>query len=138
MTYGPPTAQEHLRQSNQGSINYINRAPMCCSEGIETVEEVKPTPVWKIVGGFVLAAALVVCVISVARAAEPPKGVAFVIWNETTDSQAHVHQFTSPTACNTDLGGVAKTMPDGSRLSCRKVKLVRARVPRPFVSNQQE
>jgi hypothetical protein len=29
MTYGPPTAQEHLRQSNQGSINYINRAPIC-------------------------------------------------------------------------------------------------------------
>ena len=53
-----------------------------------------------------------------ARAAELPPERVWVIWNETANKQAHVHRFTGPTACNTDIGGVARTMPDGSRISC--------------------
>lgn len=49
-----------------------NRAPLsldgCCC--CEIKNEIRPTPVWKIVAAFVLAAALVVVAISIARAAE--------------------------------------------------------------------
>jgi hypothetical protein len=92
------------------------RATLFCSEGIETVEEVKPTPVWKIVGGFVLAAALIVCVISVARAAEPRL---WMIWDVAKDRPFHPHKFVSPTACMTDIGHVKDD--GGKRLACVRI-----------------
>jgi hypothetical protein len=71
----------------------------------------------------ILGTGSVVCIVFAlfafgAFAAERPAERIWVIWNETTNKQAHVHRFTGPTACNTDIGGVAKTMPDGSRISC--------------------
>lgn len=42
MTYGPPTANEHLRQSVQNSINYVNRAPLFVPDGVETGNEIVP------------------------------------------------------------------------------------------------
>lgn len=115
-TYGPPTAQEHLRQSMHGSIAYINRAPLCCPEGVEIVDEVKPTPAWRIVGAFVLAAALAVIAISVARAAEPRL---WMIWDVVNDRPFHPHKFVSPTACMTDIGHVKDD--GGKKLACVRI-----------------
>jgi hypothetical protein len=124
MTYGPPTAREHLRQSMHGSINYANRAPLCCDGEVETVHEIRPTPVWRIVGAFLLAAALAVIAISVARASEPPR--TWQVWNETTDrpwlsKTGQPATATGPTACNLSLWEVAKAAQDGTRLSCRRI-----------------
>lgn len=60
--YGPPTAQEHLRQSMHGSIAYINRAPMCCPSGFDTetlVDPVKRTKLWYWIAG---AAVIIGCI----------------------------------------------------------------------------
>ena len=78
--------------------------------------EYRPIPVWRIVGGFVLAAALVVIVISVARAAEPR---VWQIWDVSADRAYHPHKFTSPTACNTDIAGIKDG--SGRRLACVKI-----------------
>jgi hypothetical protein len=122
--YGPPTANEHLRQSIHGSINYANRAPLCCCDGVETAHEITPWPVWKKVVVVVLAAALVVIAISVARASEPPR--TWQVWNETTNrpwlsKKGEPATATGPTACNLSLWEVAKAAQDGTRLSCRRI-----------------
>lgn len=58
--------------------------------------------------------------VAAGRASERNPQTVFVIWNEATDKQYHDHEFKSPTACSTDIT-LAKNMPDGLRLSCRKV-----------------
>ena len=62
--------------------------------------------------------------LAVANAAEPRVST-WVIYDETADKpyegKRGVHHFTSATACNVDIGGVAKITPSGSRLSCRRV-----------------
>lgn len=65
-TYGPPTAQEHLRASMHGSINYVNRAPMCCCDGFDTETLVDPkrrSKLWYWIAG----AAVIIGCIGVAR-----------------------------------------------------------------------
>jgi hypothetical protein len=126
MTYGPPTAREHLRSSVMTSIEWqsrhqpLDRMP----SGVETAHEIKPTPVWRIVAAFVLAALLVVIAISVARASEPPR--TWQVWNETTNrpwlsKKGEPATATGPTACNLSLWEVAKAAQDGTRLSCRRI-----------------
>lgn len=55
--------------------------------------------------------------LAVANASEPPRR--WVIWDAATNKQFHPHQFTSATACNTDIGGIKDD--GGKRLSCVRI-----------------
>ena|SRR6266545_609060 len=77
-----PKYQSDLRDSNMNSINYVNAAPLCCCEGVETDHEIRPMPARKIVAAFVLAVALA---ISVARAAELPTAYEIVAYRAGKD-----------------------------------------------------
>lgn len=130
MTEFPNTvteAQLRLRQDMHGSIEWQVRAstdPEWLRRQLSPPVEYRPTPVWRIVAAFVLAAALVVIAISVARAAEPPR--TWQVWNETANKpwlskKGEPATATGPTACNLSLWEVAKATQDGTRLSCRRI-----------------
>jgi hypothetical protein len=115
---GPPDSKEYLRAAMRVSTD-----PRWVKQQLSPVELPRPIPAWRIVAAFILAALLVVIVISVARA-EPPR--LWVVWNETTDQpwlskKGEPATATGPTACNLSLWEVAKAAQDGTRLSCRRI-----------------
>jgi hypothetical protein len=96
-----------------------NTAPLCCSEGVEIVDEVKTSRriPWGIVITAMIGIGFSLFLFGYARASEPPR--IWVIWDEVADKQFHKHRFTSPTACNTDIT-LAKDG-SGKRLACRRI-----------------
>jgi hypothetical protein len=116
-------AQATLHEAVTTSRNWQERQMFCdyADPGPDEIVHADRRLAYWTVG--ILGTGSVVCIVFAlfafgAFAAERPAERIWVIWNETTNKQAHVHRFTGPTACNTDIGGVAKTMPDGSRISC--------------------
>ena len=109
--------QADLRASNLGSINYANRAPLCCHEGIETEHVVKPSRLcWLVWPALMIGLGVAAAVFGIARASEPPRQ--WVIWNTAANEQFHPHRFTSATACAVDIGHVKDG--SGKKLACVK------------------
>lgn len=112
------------------SQRHVNRAPLCCPDGIERDDVIQPPEVrrsyklmWVVVG-----ACLIIGGISIARAfaAEHPTARQWIVWDVIADKpwvspKGYQATATGPTACNLSLHEASKASPDGSRLTCRRI-----------------
>jgi hypothetical protein len=98
------------------SQRHVNRAPMFCTEGVETPRRIP----WGIVITAMIGIGFSLFLwgwANRANASEPPR--TWVIWDAATDKQFHAHKFTSATACNVDIAHAKDG--SGKRLACVRV-----------------
>ena len=125
-TYGPPTAQEHLRQAMRHSTDprWVERQ-LCNDYADPGPDIIKPSRIpWGIVITAIIGIGFSLFLIGYAYASEPPRP--WIVWDETTDKpwlskKGEPATATGPTACILSLHEVAKATQDGTRLSCRRI-----------------
>lgn len=119
--YGPPTANDHLRESMHGSINWKERQiegpPPSPSR---TSRNVARWVVVMVIGGILLG------MFAAARTAERDPERPWVVWLVDADKpwlnprNNLPATATGPHACNISLTEITKALPSGTRLSYLK------------------
>ncbi len=131
--FGPPTANDHLRESMHGSINWKERQMFnsYADPGPDIVERRWPF-LWSFLAAMAASAALWLAIIwalgwlSVANAAERDPERPWVVWLVDADKpwlnprNNLPATATGPHACNISRTEITKALPSGTRLSCLK------------------